>query len=151
MPLHYTTAPVVESATGRNADSTTNCRQYARRPPRDYDVNVDSMRPALLFVFASTLMIAQPQNAPKPQPLWPQGAPGALGTEDGDIPTLAAYLVPEGRGTGTAVVVCPGGGYAHLAMDHEGDQIARWLNSLGVQAFVLKYRLGPRYHHPIEL
>jgi len=45
-------------------------------------------------------------------------------------------------------VVCPGGGYRNLAIDHEGDQIARWLNSIGVAAFVLKYRLGPRYHHP---
>jgi acetyl esterase/lipase len=49
------------------------------------------------------------------------------------------------------VVVCPGGGYAHLATDHEGDQIARWLNSFGVAAFVLQYRLGPRYHHPTQL
>ncbi|HLH16284.1 MAG TPA: alpha/beta hydrolase [Bryobacteraceae bacterium] len=48
-------------------------------------------------------------------------------------------------------MVCPGGGYSHLAMDHEGDQVARWLNSLGVAAFVLKYRLGPKYHHPVEL
>jgi acetyl esterase/lipase len=49
------------------------------------------------------------------------------------------------------VVVCPGGGYGGLAMDHEGKQIADWLNSLGVAAFVLKYRLGPRYHHPAPL
>ena len=51
----------------------------------------------------------------------------------------------------TAVVICPGGGYRNLAMDHEGDQIARWYNSLGIAAFVLKYRLGPKYHHPVEL
>jgi hypothetical protein len=49
------------------------------------------------------------------------------------------------------VVVCPGGGYAKLAMDHEGRQVAEWLNSLGVAAFVLKYRLGPRYRHPAPL
>jgi len=49
------------------------------------------------------------------------------------------------------VIVCPGGGYSGLSMDKEGDQIARWLNSLGVTAFVLKYRLGPKYHHPVEL
>src|ERR1022692_343896 len=51
----------------------------------------------------------------------------------------------------TAVVVCPGGGYGMLADNHEGRQVANWLNSLGIAAFVLKYRLGPRYHHPIEL
>jgi len=88
---------------------------------------------------------------PKGDLLWPGGAPGALGTEDIDKPSLAPYLVPAGRGTGTAVVVCPGGGYSGLSMDKEGDQIARWLNSLGVTAFVLKYRLGPKYHHPVEL
>ena len=49
------------------------------------------------------------------------------------------------------MVVFPGGGYRNLAMDHEGKQIAEWLNSLGISAFVLKFRLGPRYHHPIEL
>jgi acetyl esterase/lipase len=91
------------------------------------------------------------QTPPKGEPLWPGAAPGALGTQDEDIPTLAPYVVPADRGVGTAVVVCPGGGYQHLAMDHEGDQVARWLNSIGVTAFVLKYRLGPRYHHPVEL
>ncbi len=87
----------------------------------------------------------------KPDLLWPDGAPGAQGSEDEDKPTLTPYVVSAERSTGTAVVVCPGGGYQHLAMDHEGDQVARWLNSIGVQAFVLKYRLGPKYHHPIEL
>ena len=59
--------------------------------------------------------------------------------------------MPEGRGVGTAVIICPGGGYTGLATDKEGDQFARWMNSLGVTAFVLKYRLGPKYHHPVEL
>lgn len=105
----------------------------------------------LAFLLAMTASVLLAQTAPKPELLWPDGAPGALGNEDADKPTLAPYLIPAGRGTGTAVIVCPGGGYLHLSMDKEGDQIARWLNSLGVAAFVLKYRLGPRYHHPIEL
>lgn len=95
--------------------------------------------------------LAQDASVKKGEPLWPNGAPGALGTAEEDIPTLAAFLVPPERAVPTAVIVCPGGGYQHLATDKEGDQVARWLNSLGVQAFVLKYRLGPRYHHPIEL
>jgi acetyl esterase/lipase len=103
---------------------------------------------ALLMIFPALLCA---QTTPQPEPLWPDGAPGALGNADVDKPTITPYLVPAERGTGTAVVVCPGGGYVNLAMDHEGDQIARWLNSIGVTAFVLKYRLGPRYHHPIEL
>jgi acetyl esterase/lipase len=88
--------------------------------------------------------------AAKVELLWPGGAPGALGTADADKPTLSIYR-PTVPANGTAVVVCPGGGYRNLAIDHEGDQIARWLNSIGIAAFVLKYRLGPNYHHPIEL
>ncbi len=96
--------------------------------------------------------LAQPPGAsPKADLLWPEGAPGALGAEDIDKPTLTPYLVPAARGTGTAAIVCPGGGYAHLSMDKEGSEIAHWLNSIGVSAFVLKYRLGPKYHHPVEL
>jgi acetyl esterase/lipase len=59
--------------------------------------------------------------------------------------------VPAAKATGAAVIVCPGGGYVNLSMDKEGDQVARWLNSIGVASFVLKYRLGPKYRHPIEL
>lgn len=103
------------------------------------------------LVVSGALLAQAPANVPKADLLWPDGAPGAAGSEDSDKPTLAPYLVPEGRGTGTAVIVCPGGGYVNLSMDKEGDQIARWLNSIGVTAFVLKYRLGPKYRHPVEL
>ncbi|MEO8520092.1 MAG: alpha/beta hydrolase [Acidobacteriota bacterium] len=82
--------------------------------------------------------------------LWAGGAPGALGQADADKPTITAYPAPRGS-SGTAVVVAPGGGYGGLAMEHEGKQIAYWYNAMGVTAFVLKYRLGPRYHHPVEL
>ena len=92
-------------------------------------------------------MFAEPQIIP----LWENGAPGALGTADTDKPTLTIYLALHPGVSHTAVIVFPGGGYGMLAMNHEGRQVANWLNSLGVTAFVLKYRLGPRYHHPIEL
>ncbi|MDR3701660.1 MAG: alpha/beta hydrolase [Candidatus Sulfopaludibacter sp.] len=107
-------------------------------------------RALLSLLLLAGAALSQPA-APKPDLLWPDGAPGAQGTEDIDKPTLTPYLASAGRGTGTAVIVCPGGGYAHLSMDKEGSEIARWLNSIGVSAFVLKYRLGPKYHHPIEL
>ena len=84
-------------------------------------------------------------------PLWAGPAPGAQGHDDADIPTLTDYLpraTPQGM---SAVIVCPGGAYVRLAMNHEGRQVANYLNSLGVAAFVLKYRLGPTYHHPVEL
>jgi len=87
---------------------------------------------------------------PQEIPLWEGGAPGALGTEDADRPTLTIYRAPR-VANGTGVIVAPGGGYGTLAMDHEGRQVAYWFNAMGVSAFVLKYRLGPRYHHPIEL
>src|SRR6202171_4055680 len=82
--------------------------------------------------------------------LWPNGAPGAVGHAPTDIPTLTPYLLPKEKATGAAVIICPGGGYQHLA-DHEGRPVAEWLNSIGVTAFVLKYRLGPTYHHPAQL
>jgi enterochelin esterase family protein len=83
--------------------------------------------------------------------LWPQAAPGAVGDERADRPTLTRYIPPADKATGAAVVVCPGGGYGALADDHEGRQVARWLNSTGVTAFVLKYRIAPRYHHPAPI
>jgi acetyl esterase/lipase len=89
-----------------------------------------------------------PVSTPRTIVLWPDGAPGALGKEDADIPTLTIYLPAPPQATGAAIVVCPGGGYGALALDHEGHQVARLLTSRGVAALILKYRLGPRYHHP---
>lgn len=83
--------------------------------------------------------------------LWPDGAPGALGTSPEDRPKVTIYRAPAAAASGAAVVVCPGGGYRTLASDHEGKQVAEWLGTLGVSAFVLQYRLGPRYHHPAPL
>jgi len=86
-----------------------------------------------------------------PLPLWPQGVPLAIGAEDLDTPTLTPYFPPSDTATGAAVVVCPGGGYQYVADDHEGRQIAAWLNARGVAAFMLRYRLAPRYRHPVQL
>jgi acetyl esterase/lipase len=107
------------------------------------------MKLAIAFGAAALCLCAQ--TAPKTELLWPDGAPGALGAEDKDKPSITIYLPGAAKAAGAGVVVCPGGGYQNLAMDHEGKQIAEWLNSLGVAAFVLKYRLGPKYHHPIQL
>jgi len=83
--------------------------------------------------------------------LWPNGAPGARGDAAGDRPALTVHLPDADRATGTAVIVNPGGGYRLLASDHEGLQVARWLNRIGIAAFVLRYRVGPRYHSDISL
>jgi len=83
-----------------------------------------------------------------PHRLWPESAPGALGNEEKDIPTLTPYLPDPGTATGAAVVICPGGGYGGLAA-HEGKDYAIWLNEQGIAGFVLKYRLGSNgYRHP---
>ncbi len=122
---------------------------------------------AIVLVMTGTMCGQQPAAVPPPAPstastvsqggegktilLWPSGAPGAQGDEDIDKPTLTIFLPNAPNATRTGVVVAPGGGYQHLATEKEGYAIARWLNERGVAAFVLKYRLGPKYHHPIEL
>ena len=81
----------------------------------------------------------------------PAPRPERMGTADADIPAITVYL-PRTMARGTpAMIVCPGGGYGALAANHEGRQVANYLNSLGMAAFVLRYRLGPRYHHPVQL
>ena len=85
------------------------------------------------------------------KPLWSGGAPGATGATDNDVPALLAFPAPQDKANGCGVVVCPGGGYGGLAMDHEGYQIVEWLNERGISAWILRYRLGSKgYHHPIQ-
>jgi acetyl esterase/lipase len=102
----------------------------------------------LLFGLTSVVIAAPPREE---FPLWPNGAPGALGKEAKDIPTLTPYFANPEKSLGAAMVVFPGGGYGGLA-PYEGRDYAMWLNEQGVSAFVLKYRLGPGgYKHPIML
>jgi acetyl esterase/lipase len=114
----------------------------------------------LMLVLIATLtwnVVSQSVMAREPDHLlflWPDGAPGAKGTADGDRPEISVYLAAGEKNTRAGVVVCPGGGYGHLAVDHEGKQIAEWFNSIGVSAFVLKYRhraSGAGYGHPAPL
>jgi acetyl esterase/lipase len=100
-----------------------------------------------------TLAVSQPANPVVP--LWEGKAPHAVGDTDTDKPSLKVFLAPKDTANGTAVVVCPGGGYGFLADDHEGKQVAEWLNTHGVTAFVLKYRIAtkdrPGPLHPAPL
>ncbi len=89
------------------------------------------------------------RQLPKPILLWPDGAPGALGTTEADKPRLYPF-VPAKKSTTAAVLVIPGGGYQYVAMGHEGFQFALWLNAQGVTAFVLDYRVAP-YKYPVEI
>lgn len=111
---------------------------------------------AATFSFAWTSLAQETQatataTEPEPEPevlrLWIEDAPGALGQNDWDIPTLTHYAAKDPNGA--AMVICPGGGYGGLA-GHEGKDYALWLNEHGVTCFVLKYRLGSKgYRHPV--
>src|SRR5262249_33300429 len=113
---------------------------------------------AMLVALVVATLAAGAQSPPAPlmqEPqtilLWPGRAPGALGDEDRDKPAITVYMPPNTAGPLTAVVIAPGGSYRALSMNNEGRAPANFLNSLGVAAFVLRYRLGPQYRHPIEL
>ncbi|MEA3213258.1 MAG: hypothetical protein QOE70_6315 [Chthoniobacter sp.] len=107
---------------------------------------------SLLLCSSLTVAFAALSAAPiNPLPLWPAGAPGALGDKDDDKPTLTAFLPDAETATGAAIVICPGGGYGGLA-PHEGAGYAEWLAKNGVAGLVLKYRLGSKgYRHPAML
>lgn len=100
-----------------------------------------------LVLAVSNLTVGQEAKTPTstvntaqtPAPLWEKDVPGLLPKER--PPTLTYYPVPQGRSSGAACVVCPGGGYGFLADKHEGKEIADWLNARGVTAFVLHYRI----------
>ena len=118
-------------------------------------------RPQRALVVVAFSLIGRVGHAQQPAPplmqepqtilLWPNGAPGAQGSEDRDKPALTIYMPPNTTGPMTAVIIAPGGSYARLSMNNEGRAPANYLNALGIAAFVLRYRLGPQYHHPIEL
>jgi acetyl esterase/lipase len=107
-----------------------------------------------IIILGSTISFGSSGNTQEVMLLWPNGAPGAKGNSDSDKPSLTIYLPDNEKANGTAVVICPGGSYSMLASDHEGRQIAQWLNSLGVTGFLLKYRIhnnNSGYNHPAPL
>lgn len=115
----------------------------------------------LIFVFFNATLSADDVEV---MPIWPGAVPGeaelsaefskkvrlaeAKNTDDRVFgvtsPTLSVYPAEPSKACGTSVLICPGGGYNILAWDHEGREIAKWLNSIGVHAFVLKYRVPRR-------
>src|SRR4051794_9936524 len=122
----------------------------------------------LLMVLGAALVSAADDPAPVKLNLWPDKPPGETGKVGEETaktaeragrkvvtsltnvstPTLSVYPAPRDKATGVAIVVCPGGGYNNLAWDHEGEQVAEWLNSIGVTAAVLKYRVPRREGTP---
>ena len=105
--------------------------------------------PLIILMTLGLTLSAMSQG--KETPLWPDGAPGALGQAPHDTPTLTPFLAPADNNSGSAIVNCPGGGYGGLA-SHEGATYAQFLQKHGINGFVLKYRLGSAgYRHPIML
>ena len=107
----------------------------------------------LLVLFAQTLFAAEPTTLPV-WPIKPPGDSSTIGPEQWGtngkpskrvtnvtLPTLTVFRPAPDKETGVAVIVCPGGGYSALMMDYEGEDVARWLNTLGITGIVLKYRV----------
>jgi acetyl esterase/lipase len=117
------------------------------------------------FLFALLLLPATLLAADEPKiiPLWPNGAPGFEGRRNEpeqakdywirhiNYPTLTVFLPPKEKANGAAVLICPGGGFRELVYKSEGVEPARYLNNLGVTAFVLKYRLPRETNSPYSL
>lgn len=102
-----------------------------------------------MILFATSAVLAV---EPQVELLWPKGAPLAKGDADNDKPTVTVYPAERQKAAGAGIIICPGGGYGHLALSHEGRDIAEWMNELGVTAFVLKYRhRNMGYGHPAPL
>ncbi|MBW6501702.1 MAG: alpha/beta hydrolase [Bacteroidales bacterium] len=118
------------------------------------------MRKTILFILLLVLLIFPSATIAQPftVKLWPEGIPGSvadaeyvenISTTEGRVtrcervtdPDLTVFLPPAEKANGTAVLICPGGGYAVLAFDHEGNAIAQWLNEHGIAGIILKYRL----------
>lgn len=126
--------------------------QYANCSSEDSRPSFLSLKAKSMLRFAVPLLVlCSSAMADEWQPLWSDGAPGANGTAEHDVPALLAFPAAKDKANGCGVVVCPGGGYGGLAMDHEGHQIVAWLNERGIGAWILRYRLGSKgYHHPIQ-
>lgn len=112
--------------------------------------------PTILLCGAISLILSAAGHAqstqalPQPVLLWPAGAPLAQGAMPADKPRITPYI-PVHPTTTTGIVVIPGGGYGAISMPTEGVQVAQFLNAAGIPAFVVEYRVGPRYRYPVQL
>jgi acetyl esterase/lipase len=105
----------------------------------------------ITVLLASATGVLGEATSPREITLWPDGAPGALGSESGDTPILRVWEPAPAQKTNVAVVICPGGGYGALSEDLEGKQVADWAVAQGITCFMLRSRLAPKYHHPAPL
>jgi len=122
-----------------------------------------NVRLAICLLICLVPVVVFSQQPPQEIPLWPNGAPGFESRRNEPAvakdywianihnPTVTVYLPPKEKATGAAVVICPGGGHRLLVFNAEGDEPARFLASLGVVAFALKYRLGREEGSPYSI
>jgi acetyl esterase/lipase len=116
-----------------------------------------------VLVFVSPAFAQLPKNVPPAIPLWHKGAPGSegrvaeaeqvIGSNVCNVhnPTLTPYVPDAGKSTGTAIIICPGGGHSKLCLGHEGYALAEWFRDRGIAAFVLKYRLAREKGSPYTI
>jgi acetyl esterase/lipase len=106
---------------------------------------------AMVFTLSTAARAADPATQPTRMKLW-ETTPGIVAGDDADAnptePTIDAYLPAPGKATQAAVVILPGGGYTHLSTVREGSEVAAMFVSHNITAFVVRYRLSPRYHYP---
>lgn len=116
---------------------------------------MQSIRIAIAILLTASPAFAQiPKDVPPAIALWPKGAPGSekRAAEAEELtganlcnvhnPSITPYLPDAGKASGTAVIICPGGGHSKLCLGHEGYSLAEWFRDRGIAAFVLKYRLA---------
>jgi acetyl esterase/lipase len=125
------------------------------------------MKSTIKYLFMNLLIAAvvpfssSVSAAPTVMLLWPEGVPGVKQGQGPEVvtegrirnisePTLTVYGPAVDKPNGTAVIICPGGGYQFLSTSREGEQYANWLSTLGITSFVLKNRIG-EYGHPAPL
>lgn len=107
---------------------------------------------SILFILCGCVQSAEFSLPDNVIPLWNDEVPAALGTAEKDTPFLIPHLADPKKTANAAVVICPGGGYGVVSIDYEGTPCANWFNSIGVSAFVLRYRLPAEgYPHPVPL
>lgn len=122
-----------------------------------------SIRAGILFIFTILLSISINMNAQRTVKLWNGNPPTKNNITDAEqyneaqgwvtnvsAPELSIYLPDKAKNTGMAVLICPGGGYAGLAINHEGIDVAKWLTEQGIAGIILKYRM-PNKHKEIPL
>lgn len=135
---------------------------YAGLKPRRHNYHAGVLAGLALVGLLTSPASAWAQGEPVVQ-LWPGEAPGSEGQSAPEVadaqghvssihhPSITVFAPPQGKAIGVTVLVCPGGGHRYLAIQHEGDDVARWLNTQGITAFVLKYRLARDTNSPYKV